>query len=248
MTSWKISKFSILIGWTLPITGMWRGEVFAISDCLVVVVLFQPWYTMRYLRYSYQNIAIRNGTAFSQKVIDNLSRYAFCMVFHVRWIFLTTSLRIPPESRSDEGFGDEWWEIHLTWKTIQNAFSRIFYTLRHLNQVKFTWQNCRSWKPCEMDLSHNCSLYGGRSEVCNKLSIKLKQLHNTFVQIYCPDNEIPIWCQQNYLVIHITCPWYNYFQNPPIYVRVYNCNGTWTLGPCPTFKSVSINKTFLLLV
>ena len=29
--------------------------------------------------------------------------YAFCMVFHVRWIFLTTSLRIPPESRSDEG-------------------------------------------------------------------------------------------------------------------------------------------------
>ena len=31
------------------------------------------------------------------------SRYAFCMVFHARWIFLTTSLRIPPESRSDEG-------------------------------------------------------------------------------------------------------------------------------------------------
>ena len=27
----------------------------------------------------------------------------FCMVFHVRWIFLTTSLRIPPELRSDEG-------------------------------------------------------------------------------------------------------------------------------------------------
>ena len=32
-----------------------------------------------------------------------LGRYAFCMVFHVRWIFLTTSLRIPPESRSDDG-------------------------------------------------------------------------------------------------------------------------------------------------
>ena len=27
--------FSILMGWTLPSTGMWRGEVFAISDCLV---------------------------------------------------------------------------------------------------------------------------------------------------------------------------------------------------------------------
>ena len=32
-----------------------------------------------------------------------VGRYAFCMVFHVRWIFLTTSLRIPPESLSDEG-------------------------------------------------------------------------------------------------------------------------------------------------
>ena len=37
MTSRKISKFSILIRWTLAITGMWRGEVFAISDCLVII-------------------------------------------------------------------------------------------------------------------------------------------------------------------------------------------------------------------
>ena len=36
--------------------------------------------------------------------INSVDRwYAFGMVFHVRWIFLTTSLRIPPESRSDEG-------------------------------------------------------------------------------------------------------------------------------------------------
>ena len=28
---------SILMGWTLPTTGMWRGEVFAITDCLVVI-------------------------------------------------------------------------------------------------------------------------------------------------------------------------------------------------------------------
>ena len=27
------------MGWTLPSTGMWRGEVFAISDCLGVVVI-----------------------------------------------------------------------------------------------------------------------------------------------------------------------------------------------------------------
>ena len=65
------------------------------------------------------------------------------------------------------GFGDEWWEIHLTWKTIQHAFSRILYTLRHFNQAKFTWKSCRSWKPCEMDFSHNCSLHGGRSDVCD---------------------------------------------------------------------------------
>ena len=64
------------------------------------------------------------------------------------------------------GFGDEWWEIHLTWKTIQNAFSRILYTLRHFNQAKYNVQSCRLWKPCEMDLSHNCSLHGGMSEVC----------------------------------------------------------------------------------
>ena len=38
MTSRKTSKFCILMGWTLPSTGMWRGEVFAISDCLVLFV------------------------------------------------------------------------------------------------------------------------------------------------------------------------------------------------------------------
>ena len=43
----KISKFSILMGWTLPITGMWRGEVFAISDCLVQLRIFT--YTCPYV-------------------------------------------------------------------------------------------------------------------------------------------------------------------------------------------------------
>ena len=51
-------------------------------------------------------------------------RYAFCMVFHVRWIFLTTSLRILPESRSDEG-GIQRQVVRNTsnMETIQNAFS-----------------------------------------------------------------------------------------------------------------------------
>ena len=56
------------------------------------------------------------------------SLYGAC--FHVRWIFLTT---IPPELLvTRAGFGDEWSEIHLTWKSIQNAFSRILYTSRHV--------------------------------------------------------------------------------------------------------------------
>ena len=29
-------------------------------------------------------------------------------------------------------------KIHIAWKTIQNAFSRILYTLRHDNQAKYT--------------------------------------------------------------------------------------------------------------
>ena len=53
------------------------------------------------------------------------------MVFHVTWNFLTTSLRIPPESRSDEGGIRR--RVDLAWKTIQNAFSRILYNLIKLN-------------------------------------------------------------------------------------------------------------------
>ena len=93
---------------------------------------------------------------------------------HVVWFSMWDGFFSPrvSESRPSRvatrvGLGDEWWEIHLTCKTIQNAFSRILYTLRHFNQAKYNVQNCRSWKSCEMDLSHNCSLHGGRSEVCD---------------------------------------------------------------------------------
>ena len=34
----RASREMILMEWTLPSTGMWRGEVFAISDCLVVII------------------------------------------------------------------------------------------------------------------------------------------------------------------------------------------------------------------
>ena len=35
------------MGWTLPSTGMWRGEVFAISDCLVIIVVHYMYAYMR---------------------------------------------------------------------------------------------------------------------------------------------------------------------------------------------------------
>ena len=42
---------SILIVWTLPSTGMGRGEVFAISDCLVIIC--SHWAKSRYLTCQY---------------------------------------------------------------------------------------------------------------------------------------------------------------------------------------------------
>ena len=45
---------------------------------------------------------------------------------YMRSIFLSSNLRIPLESlATGVGFGDEWSEIHLAWKTIQNTFSRM---------------------------------------------------------------------------------------------------------------------------
>ena len=86
-------------------------------------------------------------------------QYAFCMVFHGDRFF-SPLVSIPPKSLVTRvGFWDKWWEIHLTWKTIQNAFSRILYTSRHVSHTKYTAQSWRTWKPCEMDLSHNCSLH-----------------------------------------------------------------------------------------
>ena len=67
--------------------------------------------------------------------------YAFCMVFHVRWIFLTTSLRILPESLAIER---HWSPSHL-----EETFSGIRCTSRHVSNMlnsKYTVQSWRSWK------------------------------------------------------------------------------------------------------
>ena len=53
--------------------------------------------------------------------------YAFCMVFHVRWIFLTTSLQIPPESRSDEG--------GIRRRVVRNHTKCIFSHTLHFNAL-----------------------------------------------------------------------------------------------------------------
>ena len=64
------------------------------------------------------------------------------MVFHVRWIFLSTSLRIPPESLATRvGLGDKWWEIHLTWETIPNEIFRILYTSRYICLIDLVMLN-----------------------------------------------------------------------------------------------------------
>ena len=99
------------------------------------------------------------------------------------------------------GFGDELWEIHRTWKTIQNAFSR---TLRHLNQAKlckYNVQSCRSWKPREMDLSHNCSLHGGRSEVCENRSFDMFVWNLNFMWEFESRAHFfeYLWSKQNHL-------------------------------------------------
>ena len=62
--------------------------------------------------------------------------YAFCMVFHVRWIFLTTSLRRRVVRRVVRN------PSHM--ENIQDAFSRIFYTLRYFNQAKYNVQSYKS--------------------------------------------------------------------------------------------------------
>ena len=47
-------------------------------------------------------------------------------------------------------------------------FLAYFYTLRHFNHAKYIVQSWRSWKPGEMDFSHNWSQRGEMSEAYDK--------------------------------------------------------------------------------
>ena len=79
--------------------------------------------------------------------------YTYCMDFHVRWIFLTHRSPSPTESL-----------VIRRW-VVRNPF----HMENHIRQViddKYIAQSWRSWKQCEMDLSHNCCQHGRTSEVC----------------------------------------------------------------------------------
>ena len=71
--------------------------------------------------------------------------------------------------------------MHLVWFSMRDGFfsprlrippSRL-RRLWHLHHAKYIAQSWRSWQPCEMDLSHNCSQHGGMCEVCEKSFYKI---------------------------------------------------------------------------
>ena len=73
MTSRKISNFSNFMGWTLPSTDMRRGEVFAISDCLVDV-----W---TYNMYIAKTINVCTNFEINRYNIDEFRKYAKIVCF-----------------------------------------------------------------------------------------------------------------------------------------------------------------------
>ena len=141
-------------------------------------------------------------------------------------------------------FGDKWREIHLTCNTMQNTFSRILYTSRHVIFAKYTAQSWGSWKPCEMDSSHNCCLYGGKSEACeNKKTLyflsntcKSISFHLEVTQFISQRNviflmySVLLWEQCDILVILIGLAWnyasgdtFSCFPISPMHVKFDFC-------------------------
>ena len=69
----------------------------------------------KFISHGFHDLQLYTLRHFNQAkyTVQSMREHAFCMVFHARWIFLT---------KTRVGFWDEWWEINLTWKTIQNAY------------------------------------------------------------------------------------------------------------------------------
>ena len=99
------------MGWTLPSTGMWRGEVFAISDCLVSIVL------ERMIHFQFRNglterwICIHTLNIWYQLLI--ISNYIIIIFVLLIWVLemwaliwivsLSSQFYLPPRQRPRTG-------------------------------------------------------------------------------------------------------------------------------------------------
>ena len=131
----------------------------------------------------------------------------------------------PTQIASDEsGIGDEWWEIHLTWKTIQNSFSLILYTSRHgtlitLNILRKVedHENHVIW----IYLATVLNIDWGKSKACEKNACCISKCHLYMIIVSendCPHSHYELWsirtneCSTQ-LVMFILIP---YFMTPQL--------------------------------
>ena len=65
-----------------------------------------------------------------------------------------------------------WWRVSRhVWEWPRKPYGHHYLApIVHMQQMSHMYnaQSWGSWKPCDMDLSDNCSLYGRKSEVCDK--------------------------------------------------------------------------------
>ena len=98
-------------------------------------------------------------------------------VFHMRWIFLTTSFQI----------------FRWGWNSETSGKKSISHGKPYKMHFLAYFTSCRSWKPCEKkDLSHNCSQHGGKLE-------RFEKRHHTFV-VCCYKVEYVIMSQHDRLI------------------------------------------------
>ena len=132
---------------------------------------------------------------------------------------------------------DEWWEIHLAWKTIQNhTFSRILHTSRHiihcakLKIMKTMWDGFIS------------QLIKGVSSLSQKYFNNFKFEVCCMCTIICWMNE---FIYNFHLALHI-CTSHNYKWNKYINIRSWRKLGTnvaWAVFPlAPCFKVCTLSQ------
>ena len=94
------------------------------------------------------------------------------MVFHVRWILLTTSLRIPPESVATRvGFGDEWWEKSISHGKSFKMHFLAYFTLQGTLVMQNTLGKVEDPEKHVRWISLTTVLYMGESQKCARKTI-----------------------------------------------------------------------------